>query len=161
LAHFKKRLKAGKQTIDEAKLNYGYFALISNEMKDLIEALENYRNKDLVEKAFGDLKERINLRRLSVSSEASLDGKLFVEFIAFIYLSYLKKQMQGQDLCKKYTMQQLLDEFAIIECFEQLGAQIRMGEVTKRQMELYVKMGIRHQSRYSSSGNAVFITKKI
>ena len=133
---------AKQKAMDEAKLNYGYFALISNEIKDPIEALEIYRNKDLVEKAFGNLKERLNLRRLSVSSDASLDGKLFVEFIALIYLSYLKKQMQDQDLFKKYMMQDLLDEFDIIECFEQPGAQIRIGEVTKRQAELYGKIGI-------------------
>jgi transposase len=133
---------AKQKAMDEAKLNYGYFALISNEIKDPIEALEMYRNKDLVEKAFGNLKERLNLRRLAVSSDASLDGKLFVEFIALIYLSYLKKQMQDQDLFKKYTMQDLLDEFDIIECFEQPGAQIRIGEVTKRQTELFGKLGI-------------------
>jgi transposase len=133
---------AKQKAMDEAKLNYGYFALISNEIKDPIEALEIYRNKDLVEKAFGNLKERLNLRRLSVSSDASLNGKLFVEFIALIYLSYLKKHMQDQDLFKKYTMQGLLDELDIIECFEQPGAKIRAGEVTKRQAELYEKIGI-------------------
>ena len=36
----------------EAKRNYGYFALLSNEIKDAVEALTIYRNKDLVEKAF-------------------------------------------------------------------------------------------------------------
>ncbi len=58
-------------------------------------ALEIYRNKDLVEQAFGNLKERLNLRRTLVSSEQSLDGKLFVEFVALIYLSYLKKADAG------------------------------------------------------------------
>lgn len=133
---------AKQKAMDEAKLDYGYFALISNEIKDPIEALEIYRNKDLVEKAFGNLKERLNLRRLAVSSDASLDGKLFVEFIALIFLSYLKKNMQDNDLFKKYTMQGLLDEFDIIECFEQPGAQLRIGEITKRQMALYEKIGI-------------------
>ncbi len=44
--------------------------------------------------------------------------------------------MQDQDLFKNYTMQRLLDEFDIIECFEQPDAQIRIGEVTKRQSTL-------------------------
>ena len=128
--------------MDEAKLNYGYFVLISNEIKDHIEALEIYRNKDLVEKAFGNLKERLSLRRLSVSSDASLNGKLFVEFIALIFLSYLKKKMQDNDLFKKYTMQSLLDELDIIECFEYPGTKIRTGEITKRQIKLYEKIGV-------------------
>jgi len=54
--------------------NYGYFALISNDIKDPLEALGIYRSKDLVEKAFGNLKERLDLHRTSVSSEKSLEG---------------------------------------------------------------------------------------
>lgn len=133
----------GKQkAIDEAKMNYGYFALISNDIKDPIQALEIYRNKDLVEKAFGNLKERLNLRRTLVSSEQSLDGKLFVEFVALIFLSYIKKKMQEGKLFKKYTLQSLLDEFDVIECFEQKGKERRWGEITKKQIELFKLMGV-------------------
>jgi transposase len=131
-----------QEAIDEAKKNYGYFALISNDIKDPIRALEIYRNKDLVEKAFGNLKERLNLRRTLVSSEQSLDGKLFVEFIALIYLSYIKKKMQDADLFKKYTLQGLMDEFDVIECFEQKGKDNRWGEMTKKQIELFTLMGV-------------------
>jgi hypothetical protein len=77
---------AKEEALAEAKRNYGYFALLSNEIKDAQEAFEIYRNKDLVEKAFDNLKERLNLRRVAVSSEQSLDGKLFVQFIALIFL---------------------------------------------------------------------------
>lgn len=128
--------------IDEAVKNDGYFALLSNDVKNPIEALEIYRNKDLIEKAFGNLKERLNFRRMEVSSELSLDGKLFVEFIALIYLSYIKKMMQDKNLFKRYTLQGLLDELDIIECYEQPGRSLRLGETTKHQMELYKLMGI-------------------
>lgn len=74
---------------------------------------------------------------MEVSSELSLDGKLFVEFIALIYLSYFKKKMQDKNLFKNYTVQGLTDEFDVIECFEQPGRDLRFGEVTKRQMELF------------------------
>jgi transposase len=85
------KITARQEAMDEAKKNYGYFALMSNELKDPAEALKTYRNKALVEKAFSNIKERLDCRRLAVSSELSLDGKLFVEFIALIYLSYNKK----------------------------------------------------------------------
>lgn len=61
---------------------------------DAVTALELFRNNDVVEKAFGNLKERLNMRRTLVSSEQNLDGKLFVEFVALIYLSNIKKQIQ-------------------------------------------------------------------
>ncbi|MPN09512.1 hypothetical protein SDC9_156802 [bioreactor metagenome] len=49
-------------------------------------ALETYRNKDLVEKTFGNRKARLNLRRTAVSSESSLYGNLFVQFLVLTYL---------------------------------------------------------------------------
>lgn len=140
------KVVAKEDVIAEKKKNYGYFSLMSNDIKEPIEALEIYRNKDLVEKAFGNLKERLNLRRLAVSSEQSLDGKLFVEFIALIILSYIKKKMQETTLFKKITMQELLDELDIIECFEQPGHQSYAGEITRRQLELYEKMAIKPPS---------------
>jgi transposase len=133
---------AKEEALAEAKRNYGYFALVSNEIKDAVKALEIYRNKDLVEKAFGNLKDRLNMRRVAVSSEQSLDGKLFVQFIALIYLSFITKKMQENNLFKNYTMQEVLDEFDIIECFEVPGQQLHVGETTKRQMDLYAKLGI-------------------
>lgn len=136
------RAVAKENEIAAAKRNYGYFALLSNDIKNPIEALEIYRNKDLVEKAFGNLKERLNFRRLAVSSEQSLDGKLFVEFIALIVLSYIKKRMQSTGLFKNTTMQELLDELDIIEGFEQPGHRLYVGEMTNRQLNLYEKLGV-------------------
>ncbi|TVM04513.1 transposase, partial [Enterococcus faecium] len=52
-----------QKAITQAEKDYGFFALISNEIKDSIAVLDLYRNKDIVEKAFGNLKERLNLRR--------------------------------------------------------------------------------------------------
>lgn len=135
-------VKPKQEAIDAAARNYGYFALLSNEIKDPIEALAVYRNKDLIEKAFGNLKERLNFRRMEVSSERSLDGKLFVEFVALIFLSYIKKVMQDKRLFQRYTMQGLLDELDVIECYERPGHDLRFGEITKRQVELYEALEI-------------------
>jgi hypothetical protein len=131
-----------QEAIDKVKKNYGYFTLLSNGVKDPLKALEIYRSKDLIEKAFGNLKERLNMRRTSVSSDESLDGKLFVQFIALIYLSYIKKMMSDNNLFKSYTLQELLDEFDIIERFEQPGRKHHIGEMTKRQTELYTVLGV-------------------
>jgi len=133
---------ARDEAMAEAKRNFGYFSLLSNDIQDAIQALEIYRNKDVVEKAFDNLKERLNLRRLAVSSEQSLDGKLFVQFIALIYLSYITKKMQESKLFKSHTLQEVLDELDVIECFEVPGRRLQVGETTKRQIELYTKLGV-------------------
>ncbi len=131
------RVEVKKEAIQEAKRYYGFFALSTNEPMDAVTALELYRNKDVVEKAFGNLKERLNMRRTLVSSEQSLDGKLFVQFVALIYLSYIKKQMQEEGLFKNYTVSGLLDKLDVIECFEQPGKALRVGEILDAQAELY------------------------
>ena len=98
-----------EKAVRKAKRFFRFLALLANETMDVITALELYCNKDVVEKAFGNLKERLNMRHTLVSSEQSLDGKLFVEFVALIYLSHIKKQMQETDLFKHYTMSGALD----------------------------------------------------
>jgi len=130
-------VKIKTDEIEKRKKHYGFFVLITNEKMTATKALELYRNKDVVEKAFGNLKDRLNMRRLQVSSEQSLNGKLFVEFIALILLSYIKKQMQINELYKKYTIQTLLDKLDIIECFEYPNTKLRVGEILKEQEDIF------------------------
>lgn len=132
-----------EDAVKSANRYYGFFSLVSNETMNSVTALELYRNKDVVEKAFGNLKERLNLRRTLVSSEQSLEGKLFVEFVALIYLSYIKKQMSAQKLYKDYTMQVLLDRLDVIECFESPGQSMRVGELLEKQKALYENLGVK------------------
>ena len=137
-----RKIRPKEDAMLEAAKNYGYFALLSNEVKDPYEALSLYRSKDIVEKAFGNLKERLNFRRMQVSSELSLNGKLFVEFVALIYLSYVKKKMQDAKLFEKWTIQGLLDELDMIELFEAPEHGRILGEVTKKQADIYKALGI-------------------
>jgi transposase len=133
---------AKEDAIKEAKRYYGYFALISNETMDAMTALQLYRAKDIIEKAFGNLKERLDLRRTRVSSEKSLDGKLFVEFLALIFLSYIHKQMQLKKMYKEYTMQGAFDKLDVIECFQRPGMKLRVGELLEKQRQIYLDLDI-------------------
>ena len=128
--------------IKQQEQHYGYFALVSNGVKDPLEALNIYRLKDLIEKSFGDLKERLNMRRTSVSSSESLEGKLFIQFVALIYLSYIKKAMTEHSLFSKYTIQELLDELDVIERFSRPSQRAQLGEITAKQIELFEFMGV-------------------
>ncbi len=135
------KVRVKQKAIAHAKRYYGFFALFTNQAMSAVTALELYRNKDLVEKAFGDLKERLNVRRTLVSSEQSLDGKLFVEFIALIYLSYIKKKMQENNMFKQYTLQEMLDKLDVIECFHSIGHEPCVGEVLEKQKTIYANLG--------------------
>lgn len=101
----------------ETARNYGYFASLSNEVKDLFGALSLYRRKNIVEKGFGNLKECLDFRGVQVSSELSLKGKPFVKSVALVYLSHIKKKMRDSGLFDKWTLKSLLDELNMIELF--------------------------------------------
>ena len=131
-----------QDAIDKAGERYGFFVLISNEIKNPVTALRLYRMRDVIEKAFWNIKERLNLRRTLTSSESSPEDKLFVEFVALIYLSYIKKKMEETGLFSSYTMQELLDEPDVIECFTEPGKALIQGEVLKKQEQLYRDLGV-------------------
>lgn len=131
-----------QEAMDAACERYGFFALISNEVKDPVTAIQLYRMRDVVKKAFWNVKERLNLRRTLVSSERALEGKFFVEFLSLIYLSYLKKKMEENGLYADYTMHELLDELDVIECFTEPGKAPIPGEVLMKQEEIYRVMGV-------------------
>jgi transposase len=132
--------------IDVARKNFGFFVILSNGVKDPVEALKIYRAKDTIEKAFNDLKDRLNMRRTSASSEESIEGKLFLQFVALIYLSFVKQAMDKAGLFKNYTMQELFDELDVIEMYQQPGNVAYYGEITKKQRSLYFALGVKPPS---------------
>lgn len=136
------RVVVKDEVCKEAKKLYGYFVLLSNNVKDATEALQIYRSKDVVEKAFGNIKERLSGRRMLVSSDASLEGKLFVQFIALIYVSYIRKHMIDKELFGKYTLQGLIDELDLIECFKQPGKEAYIGEMLEKQKQIFLDMDV-------------------
>lgn len=131
-----------EDAIRKAEKNYGYFVLMSNGIKDPVEALRLYRLKDLIEKSFGNLKDRLSMRRMSVASEENFEGKLFVQFVALQLVSYIKKHMDDKGLFKDYTMQSLLDELDTIEYYQQPGKAHHLSEMTEKQRKLYELMDV-------------------
>lgn len=128
--------------IKAARRYFGYFALITNEKMDAFTALHLYRMKDIVEKAFSNIKDRLNMRRLLAKSEKNLDGKIFTEFVALILISHLDHKMKETNLYKSYSMQQLLDKLDVLECFEDENRKLRIGELLNKQAEIYEALGV-------------------
>ena len=131
-----------KDAINKERHKHGFFALISNVIDDPSTALTLYRTRDVIEKAFGDLKDRLCMRRTLTSSDLALEGKIFVAFIALIILSYIKSKMDETGLMKDFTIHEFIDELDVIECFQSPGHKVVQGEVTKKQEELYRAMGV-------------------
>jgi hypothetical protein len=136
------RIEYNEDAILKHMDDMGYFVLMSNEIKDPESALEVYRRKDMVEKAFGNLKERLEMRRTQVHSDEILAGRFFLQFLALMFVSYIHKRMSEKDLYKHYTMQSLFDSLDVIERYEFAGQRYHYSEITDKQRELYRCFGV-------------------
>ena len=121
----------------------GFQALLSNAVKDPIETFQIYRDKDVVEKCFDDLKNALDMSRLRMHSSETVAGRLFVQFIAAICVSALRQEMRASGLIKKYTARELLQEMETLMKIKYLGKYGHiLTEITKAQREILKSLNI-------------------
>jgi len=107
----------------------GFRALLSNGIKDPVEAIRVYRDKDAVEKCFDDMKR--------MHTSATVDGRLFVQFIALILISAIRKEMRSSKLIEKYTVRELLQEMKTLTKLKYSGKYGHiLTEVIKAQRDI-------------------------
>ena len=115
----------------------GFQAILSNAIKDPVETLQIYRDKDVVEKCFDDLKNQLDMKRLRMHSSEAVNGRLFVQFIALIYISALRNEMRSSGLIKQYTVRELLQEMETLTKIKYSGKYgYILTELTKPQREI-------------------------
>ena len=121
----------------------GFQALLSSGIKDPIEAMQVYRDKDSVEKCFDDLKNSLDMKRLRMHSSSTVDGRLFVQFIALILVSALRKQMRNTGLIEQYTVREMLREMETLTKVNYSGKYGHiMTELTKHQRQILSSLEI-------------------
>ena len=86
----------------------GWLIVISNYISDAKETIKIYREKDIVEKGFLRLKNSLDLGRIRVHSEISMQNKVFIGFISLILLSGIHNVMAEKKLYAKMTMKKLI-----------------------------------------------------
>ena len=121
----------------------GFQALLTNSIKSPTESLQIYRDKDIVEKCFDDLKNQLDMKRLRMHSSATVDGRLFVQFIALIYVSALRREMRKSTLIERYTVRELLQEMDTLTKVKYSGKYGHiLTEMTKPQREILKDLNI-------------------
>jgi len=130
-----------EDVIEDELKNAGWLVLISNCIQDAKEAIKIYRDKDIVEKGFLRLKNSLDLGRLRVHSENSMQNKVFVGFISLILLSAIHKSMLDKDLYKKMTMKKLLLILAKLKMQMVKGVRI-LFPLTKVQRSIFEAIGV-------------------
>ncbi len=130
-----------QEALEMKQKDFGYSSLISNDIKDPIEALEIYRSRALAEKSFDNLKKRMNMGNTTDTSELYLEGKVFVQFVAHMLVSAIDKTMKDKELYKTHTMTDLLDTLDVIEQCQISGKSPYTGEIPEKKKALYAQFG--------------------
>lgn len=99
------------ELIKKHKQRYGgMFVLISNYIKDSMEALRIYRSKDMVEKSFDDIKNAEDTKRLRVHSDRNVESRLFLSFLALILRSSIANTIRENKQLSTLGVARLLSE---------------------------------------------------
>lgn len=104
-----------EEAINDYKRNrIGWFVLATNDIKDKVQALEVYRSKDAVEKCFDDLKNDLDMKRIRMHSTATMEGRIFLQFVALLITTRLKEVMNAAGWFHRYNLQEVLNEMKSI-----------------------------------------------
>ena len=89
----------------------GFFCILSNKIKDPMEALRVYRTKDVVENSFDDLKNQLDMKRLRVHDSGVMDTRLFLQFLALIFICHIRNTCSGNENeeLKNFTVREILE----------------------------------------------------
>ena len=121
----------------------GFQALLSNRVKAPGQALAIYRDKDVVEKCFDDIKNQLDMKHLRMHSGSTTDERVFVQFIALIYVSALRREMRKSNLMERYTVRELLQEMETLTQIKYSGKYGNiLTEITKPQREILTALNI-------------------
>lgn len=138
-----KKLEKDLKSIEIHLNNQGYFIVIGNENDtDKYEILDNYRNKDIIEKIFDVMKNETDGNRLRVHSDMAVQGKLFVKFIALILYMKMSKIMKEKKMFDKLSVKEVLLELREIKkTFIDENITV-VSEITKKQKQILDAFGL-------------------
>ena len=134
-------VKVKSEAVAEAKKYSGWLLIISNSSKNATEVLNIYRSKDVVEKGFLRLKHDLDLARLRVHSDTTMQSKVFICFIALILLSNIHNVMANRGLYKIHTMKSLMKVLSKRRA-QNIGNERIVYPLTKEQRDIFDAFGL-------------------
>jgi hypothetical protein len=104
------RVSFNEEAVEKHRKRYaGFFCIFSSRIKDSLTALRVYRAKEAVENSFDDLKNQLDVKRLRVHSSAAMDSRLFLQFIALIFLCRLRNVIAADKDLKNLTAREIME----------------------------------------------------
>jgi transposase len=71
------------------------------------QALSEYSTRDYIEKDFDEMKNELDMKRIRVQTDDRMRGRLFIQFIAEIYMREIRLRLHESEECQKMTRKQI------------------------------------------------------
>ena len=121
----------------------GFFCILSSKLKDPAEALRVYRTKEVVENSFDDLKNQLDMKRLRVHDSEAMDTRLFLQFMALIFICHIRNTLSKDDELKNFTVREVME---VLESLVRINYSGRYGalytEVGPKQRKILAAFGV-------------------
>lgn len=133
------RAEYNEEAITEHKRSrIGWFVLATNHIRDKVQALEIYRRKDSVEKCFDDLKNDLDMKRIRMHTNATMEGRIFIQFVSLLITTYLKHKMNEAGWFKNHDMQEMINEMKSVRTVSIQGSRKKYTtELTSFQKQIF------------------------
>jgi hypothetical protein len=105
----------------------GFSCILTNVKTDSGDLLEVYRKKDIVENCFDDLKNSLDMKRLRIHSSATMDSRLFIQFIALILISRIRTLAAAAKKNKEMRFLTVREVMEALECIVRITYSGRYG----------------------------------
>jgi transposase len=128
--------------IDAMISNLGYFRVFTNTHMNSSEVLEAYLRKDAIEKRFLDLKNSVEMKRLSVNADETIEGKMFCAFIALIVVSQIGVKLEEFLEKKSWSEERVAAEMEKIRVISGVDGVRLADPLTKTQREIIERFGL-------------------
>ena len=129
--------------IDTHLAKAGYFILITNdETLTPTTALNTYRGKDVIEKAFAGMKNHLDFRRMRTHHSHTTDGKLFTGFIALILRSAIRQALSTHAPTHKTPVDTALRELRKLKRITYQDGTIIHTTITKTQRQILTALNL-------------------
>jgi len=129
--------------IDACLSRLGFFVIIETIFTETsLKILETYRERDVIEKSFDNLKNDLDMKRIHCHSNETVEGKMFVAFFALILRSIMRNRLKDYQNEKNLTFSTVLKELNKIKYVKTTDGNMILSPVSKKQREILGACGL-------------------
>ena len=138
--------KVDYKKTNEMLARMGYFILLSSSPNlSSREVLKLYREKDVIEKHFNQLKNNLEFKRLRTHCQKTSEGKIFVGFLALILRSYMLNTIKNNPQTKLLTFEKVMIELRKIKSVIFSNMKEVLTPLTSLQKDIMAVLGIKKE----------------